>query len=79
MADKTVGLELDAVTTTKRHADTPVVELGDVKRVFVHGCSSGPGVGAFVRVPERCASELVLEANSFGALKEPVARVAAER
>ena len=58
---------------------SPVVELGDVKRVFVHGCSSAPGVGAFVRVPERCASELVLEANSFGAIKKPVERVAAER
>jgi len=76
VADKTESLELDAVTTTKPDSKFPVIELRDVKNVFVHGCSAPPGVSNFVSVPEKCAGELVLEANSFKGLQQPVLRVA---
>jgi polygalacturonase len=76
LADKTSGLELEAVTTTRPDLKAPVIELRDVKNVFVHGCSAPPGISNFVSVPAKCAEELVLEGNSFKGVHEPVLRVA---
>lgn len=74
LADKAAGVELDGFKTLKPHAKTPVVELRDVKQVFVHGCSATAGTDIFLRVPEKSAGEVVLEGNSLGAAKEAVVR-----
>ncbi len=66
-ADKTEGLELSGFGTRSKDAKNPVVDLHDVKNVYVHGCSRGPGGGAFVRILESSAAQLVAEANNFGA------------
>ena len=79
LADKTTGLELDAVTTGRPDTKSPVIALGDIKNVFVHGCSALPGIKNFISVPEKFAGELVLEGNSFKGLNEPVLRIVAER
>ncbi|MBI3877844.1 MAG: glycoside hydrolase family 28 protein [Verrucomicrobia bacterium] len=65
VADKTAGLELNAFKTTQPHAKTPVVDLLDVKQVFLHGCVAAQGKVEFVHVSEKSASEVVLEGNSF--------------
>ena len=65
VADKTEGLELSGFRTTKPVTKTPVVDLMDVKRVFVHGCSAMQGSSAFLRVPQSNRSEVVLEGNDF--------------
>ena len=76
LADKTAALELDGFKTLKPLAKTPVVDLRDVRRVFIHGCTAAPGTSAFVRVLEKSADELVLEGNNFKAAKEAVIHTA---
>jgi polygalacturonase len=76
LADKTEGLELGTFRTARPSAKAPVVDLKDVKRVFVHGCCAVPGMGAFIRVPENCRAQVVLEGNNLGAPDKAV--VAAE-
>jgi len=58
-------LEIDAVKTTRPHAGTPVIELRQVKNVFVHGSSAVPGTETFVRIDKESAGEVKLEANDF--------------
>jgi polygalacturonase len=74
VADKTRGLELDGVRTTRPHPKTPVVDLLDVRDVFVHGCSASAGTEAFLRVRDQAASEVVLEQNNFPRATEPILR-----
>jgi hypothetical protein len=79
VADKTRGLELDGVRTTRPHPRTPVVDLLDVRSVFVHGCSAAAGTEAFLRVREAAVSEVVLEENNFSRATEPIVRAPAEK
>ncbi|MBV9122220.1 MAG: glycoside hydrolase family 28 protein, partial [Planctomycetes bacterium] len=53
VADRTEGLELDGLRTSRPHDKTPVVELLNVKNVFVHGCTAAPHTDVFLRVRER--------------------------
>ena len=65
-ADRTEGLELSGFGTLKTDMNSPIVDLHDVKRVFVHGCSRIPGVGPFARVLESSSAQLTVEGNDFG-------------
>lgn len=79
LADKTEGLELDALRISGTDASVPVIDLRDIKRVFVHGCSGPPGKSGILRVLENKVSELTLEGNNFGPASEAVVRVTAEK
>jgi polygalacturonase len=74
VADKTSGLELDGVRTGRPHPGTPVVDLHDVRSVFIHGCSAAAGTEAFVRVRDATASEVVLVENNFSRATQPIVR-----
>jgi len=74
VADKTGGLEISGLRTTKPHLNDPFIDLREVKRVFVHGCFAPPGTGAFLRVSEASASEVTMEGNQLGAAKEAMVR-----
>lgn len=75
LADKTSGLELNGFKSLHPLPKTPVVELRDVRQVFLHGCVAAPGTHIFVRVPEMSADELVLGANNFKTAAQAVVRV----
>jgi hypothetical protein len=74
VADRTEGLELDSVSTGGSNT-APLLELHDVKNVFVHGCSGTPERPVYVRVPAKSARELVMEGNNFGPAKIETAAV----
>ena len=67
-ANKTDGLELDSVSTTGSNL-APLVDLGEVSKVFIHGCSATPERPVYVRVESASAHELVMEGNNFGPAK----------
>jgi hypothetical protein len=64
-ADRTTGLELDSVSTTQTNG-APLLVLGDVKNVFVHGCSTPAGTPKAVLMLGGSADDVVLEGNHFG-------------
>jgi hypothetical protein len=68
LADRTEGLELDSVSTGGSNT-APLLELFDVKAVFVHGCSAIPERPVYVRVSAKSARELAMEGNNFGPAK----------
>ncbi len=72
-ADQTVGLELDSVSTTQTNG-APLLVLGDVKNVFVHGCSTGPGTPVPVLMLGGTNPDVVLEGNHFSPAKTDVAK-----
>ncbi len=69
------GLELDGVKTTNPHDGTPVVQLGDVKNVFVHGCVAMPGTETFLRMNEASADDVTLGDNNLKLAKTAVEKV----
>ncbi len=75
LADKTTGLELNGFKTLRPLPKTPVMDLRDVRQVFLHGCVAAPDTHIFVRVQEMSAGELVLGANNFKAAAQAVVRV----
>jgi hypothetical protein len=77
IATTTDGLEIDGVSTTKPHAGTPVVQLDQVKSVFVHGCVAAPGTETFLRVTENSAGEVRLDGNNLKPAKTAVENVSA--
>ena len=72
VADKADGLELRSFRTAKPLAKTPVVDLLDVNRVFVHGCSAVPGTTSFLRVLKDYLPGVILEGNNLGAAANAV-------
>jgi polygalacturonase len=77
VASTTDGLEIDGVSTTKPHAETPVVQLDQVKNVFVHGCVAAPGTETFLRATENSAGEVTLDGNNLKQAKTAVEKVSA--
>lgn len=75
LASRAVALELNDFKNLKPQSKTPVVDLRDVKEVFIHGCVAAPGTPIFVRVLEKSADELVLGANNFKTAAQTVVRV----
>lgn len=75
LADKTTGLELNGFKSLHPLPKTPVVELRDVRQVFLHGCTAAPDTHIFVRVQEMFADELVLGANNFKTAAQAVVHV----
>jgi polygalacturonase len=73
LVDRTSGLEIDGLKTAKVHDSSPVIDLRDVKRSFVHGCASPVTVSEFIRIAGPSAAEVFLEANHFSLSKTPVA------
>ncbi len=74
-ATGTDGLELDGVKTTKPRAGTPVIQLGQVKNVFIHGCVSTPGTETFLRMNESSADDVTLGDNNLKQAKTAVEKV----
>jgi len=74
-ATGTDGLELDGVKTTKPHDGTPVVRLGEVKNVFIHGCVATPGTETFLWTDEASADDVSLDGNNLKAAKIAVEKV----
>jgi polygalacturonase len=79
VADNTNGLELSGVRTSRPHTGTPIIDLLNVRSVFIHGCSAAEGTDGFLRVREDAAGEVVLEENNLVRAKDPVVRVPAEK
>jgi hypothetical protein len=71
----TDGLEIDGVKTTKPHAGVPVIQLDEVKNVFVHDCLAAPGTETFLRVNEDSADNVTLEGNNLKQAKTAVEKV----
>ena len=72
-ADKTDGLELDGVRAERDSKKALLAELGDVKNVFVHGCSAfGSAKNPCLRISAASAPELVTEGNNFGGAQTEV-------
>jgi len=69
------GLELDGVKTTNPHDGTPVVQLGEVKNVYVHGCVATPGTETFLRMNEASANDVTLGDNNLKQAKTAVEKV----
>jgi polygalacturonase len=76
-ATDTDGLELDGVKTTKPHDGTPVIQLGQVKNVFIHSCTATPGTETFVRMNESSADDVTLGDNNLKRAKTAVEKVSA--
>ena len=79
LADKTDGLEISSLRIGGINAQAPVIDLRDVKRAFVHGCSGARSMAGFVRVLEGNAGELTLEGNDFGPIDKAVVHGPAEK
>jgi polygalacturonase len=69
------GLELDGVKTTNPHNGVPVVQLGAVKNVFVHGCVATPGTETFLRMNEASADDVTLGDNNLKQAETAVEKV----
>jgi hypothetical protein len=78
-ADNTNRLELSGVRTGRAHAAPPVVDLKNVRNVFIHGCSAAPDTETFLRAAETADGEVVLTDNNFTRAKEPIVRAPAEK
>jgi polygalacturonase len=74
-ATGTDGLELDGVKTTNPHDGTPVVQLGQVKNVFIHGCVATPGTETFLRMNEASADDVTLGDNNLKLARTAVEKV----
>jgi hypothetical protein len=72
------GLELDGVKTTKPHDVTPVVQLGAVKNVYVHGCVAVPSTETFLRMNEASADEVTMGENNLKLAKTAVDKVSGD-
>jgi len=79
VADNTTGLELSGVRTTRPLTRTPVIDLLNVRSVFIHGCSAAAGADGFLRLRDDAAAEVVLVENNFSRVKEPIVRVPGEK
>ena len=79
VADNTTGLELNGVRTARPHTGTPVIDLKNVRNVFVHGCSAAANTEVFLRVHETAAPEVVMVENNLARAKEPIVRVREEK
>ncbi len=71
-ATTTDGLEIDGIKTDKPHPGTPVIDLGKVRRVFLHGCTALPQTEIFLRLNEDAADEVTLEGNNLKLAKTPL-------
>jgi len=73
VARRSERLELAGVTGAP-HAGTPLIDLGDVKRAFVHGCFAETGTDVFVRVFGANAEQVVLDGNELSGARTPLER-----
>jgi polygalacturonase len=78
VADTTAGLELSGVRTTRPRDKTPVIDLRNVRSVFIHGCSAAPDTETFVRVRQEAAAEVVLEENNLSHAKKSIVWVSGD-
>lgn len=58
--------------TTNPHVGTPVIQLNQVKNVFVHSCVAAPGTETFLRVDELSTDDVTMGNND---LKQAVTAV----
>ncbi|MBI1176210.1 glycoside hydrolase family 28 protein [bacterium] len=59
------ALELRGFKTLQAHDKTPIVELNDVKRAYVHGCTAPSGADVFISADASSRSELKLGDNNL--------------
>jgi len=58
-------VDLSACTTPTPQADSPVIELRDVRGAFVHGCRASTGTGPFLRVAGEASRDICLSGNDL--------------
>ncbi len=68
----TENLTLFDVGTTAAHPDTPVIELTNVKRGYVHGCFAAPNTDLFLRVKGASSQGIVVDGNDFLGAKKTI-------
>lgn len=66
------GLELDGISTAQTSGDIPIVDLEDVRDVFVRGCSAPRRASVFMQVGGAQSSGVVLRANNMAREAKPV-------
>ena len=59
------AIELLGFKTLEPHDDTPVIDLDDVKRVFVTNSTAAPGTGTFISVDAASRKEVKLSGNDL--------------
>ena len=71
-AERGEAIELLGFKTLEPHADTPVVEFDDVKRVFVNASSAVPGTDTYISVDSKSRENVVMGSNNLGAAKHEI-------
>jgi hypothetical protein len=72
MIDRSDDVHLFDVRTLTPHPATPVVELANVKRAFVHGAFAAPGTDIFLNVRGADAQSILVGENNLADAKIPV-------
>jgi polygalacturonase len=70
------ALELDAVSTRKPLAETPVIRLDRCPGAIVRGSRAFPGTGTFLSVAPGEMKSVVLEGNTLGSARKPAEEAA---
>jgi Glycosyl hydrolases family 28/Pectate lyase superfamily protein len=71
-AELTENLSIFGVGTNLPHADTPVIELTNVKQAYVHGCFAAPNTDLFLRVKGSISQGIVVDGNDLLGAKNAV-------
>jgi hypothetical protein len=71
-AEQTENLTLFDVGSHAVHADTPVIELSNVKQAYVHGCFASPTTDVFLSVKGVASRGIVVDGNDLLGAKSPV-------
>lgn len=70
--DRSDDVHLFDVRTLTPHSATPVIELANVKRAFVHGSFAAPGTDVFLNVRGADAQAILVGENDLADAKVPV-------
>ena len=76
VARRTEGLDLRSISSAAPHAGTPLIELGNVKRAFVHDCFAAPGTDLFLRVLGPSSDGIKVDGNDLSDVKKELERSA---
>jgi len=66
------GLEIEALRTDRPQPDAPVIELQDVRGVFVRGCWALVPTQTFLSITGQASRDIVLSGNELSRVAQPV-------
>ena len=69
--EKSTNLELDHVSSSKPHADAPIIRLVNTPGAMVRGSKAFPGTGVFLSTARGELKGLLLEGNELGGAQTP--------